>query len=72
MEMLALLREGIAAVIQQEPDMHVVGEASNGFEAVDLFRQRQPDVTLMDLVMPGMDGSARCRRFAPNGRRRVS
>ena len=51
-----LLREGIAAVIQGEPDMCVVAEASNGKEAVERFRALRPDVTLMDLVMPEMDG----------------
>jgi DNA-binding NarL/FixJ family response regulator len=51
-----LLREGIAAVIDGEADMQVVSEANNGVEAIERFRQRQPDVTLMDLVMPEMDG----------------
>lgn len=51
-----LLREGIAAVIQGEPDMQVVGEASNGHEAIEMFRQQRPDVTLMDLQMPDLNG----------------
>jgi DNA-binding NarL/FixJ family response regulator len=51
-----LLREGIAAVIQGEPDMMVVAEANNGLEAIDCYRQHRPDVTLMDLQMPRMDG----------------
>ena len=51
-----LLRDGIAALIGSEEDMEVVGEASNGREAVDLFRKYQPDITLMDLQMPEMNG----------------
>jgi DNA-binding NarL/FixJ family response regulator len=51
-----LLRSGIAALIETQPDMQMVGEASNGSEAVQLHRQLNPDVTLMDLQMPGMNG----------------
>ncbi|MBB6143660.1 DNA-binding NarL/FixJ family response regulator [Silvibacterium bohemicum] len=51
-----LLREGIAAVIQGEPDMELVAEATNGQEAIEGFRIHRPDVTLMDIQMPGMDG----------------
>jgi len=51
-----LLRSGIAALIDTQPDMRMVGEASNGNEAVQLHRQLNPDVTLMDLQMPGMSG----------------
>ena len=51
-----LMREGIAAVLQQHHDMCVVGEASNGAEAVECHAELQPDVTLMDLQMPRMDG----------------
>jgi DNA-binding NarL/FixJ family response regulator len=51
-----LLREGIAAVIQSEGDMVLVAEANNGREALKCFREHQPDVTLMDLLMPEMDG----------------
>ena len=53
-----LLRAGIAAVIGGEPDMTLVGEASNGREAVELFRELRPDVTVMDLQMPELDGIA--------------
>ena len=51
-----LLRSGIAALIATQPDMQLVGEASNGKEAVQLHRQLNPDVTLMDLQMPDMSG----------------
>ena len=51
-----LLREGIAALIVHQADMELVAEASNGREALDLFRQHHPDVTLMDLQMPEMNG----------------
>jgi len=52
----ALLREGIAALVNAEPDMKLVAEASNGQEAVEKFRLHRPDVTLMDLQMPGLNG----------------
>jgi DNA-binding NarL/FixJ family response regulator len=51
-----LLRSGIAAVLQNAEDIVVVGEATNGQEAVESFRIHQPDVTLMDLQMPVMNG----------------
>jgi DNA-binding NarL/FixJ family response regulator len=51
-----LLREGIAAVIKDEPDIVLVAEATNGEEAIERFRLHRPDVTLMDLQMPGMNG----------------
>ncbi|HKR85588.1 MAG TPA: response regulator transcription factor [Terriglobales bacterium] len=51
-----LLREGIAAVLSGETDMTLVAEASNGREAVEQFRAHRPDVTLMDIQMPLMNG----------------
>jgi DNA-binding NarL/FixJ family response regulator len=51
-----LLRDGLAAVINAEADMSLVGEASEGEDAVSLYRRIHPDVTLMDLQMPGMCG----------------
>ena len=51
-----LLREGIAAVIEGQSDMQLVGEAANGLEALQVFRDCRPDVTLMDLQMPEMNG----------------
>ena len=51
-----LLREGIAAVIDGEDDIELVAEATTGEEAIELFRIHRPDVTLMDLQMPGING----------------
>src|SRR5580693_2998770 len=52
----ALLRKGIAALINAEPDMQLVAEASNGQEAIAEFKKHRPDVTLMDLQMPERSG----------------
>lgn len=51
-----LLRKGIAALVNAETDMKLVAEASNGEEAIEKFRSHRPDVTLMDLQMPGLNG----------------
>jgi two-component system, NarL family, response regulator len=67
----ALLREGIAALLNAEPDMKLVAEASNGQEAIEKFRSYRPDVTLMDLQMPGLNGIEAItgiRREFPNAR----
>ncbi|WP_036486495.1 response regulator transcription factor [Myxosarcina sp. GI1] len=62
------MREGLAAVIDFKLDMSVVARACNGHEAVELFRQHQPDVTLMDLRLPEMNGveaiATICAEFA--------
>jgi DNA-binding NarL/FixJ family response regulator len=52
----ALLREGIAALVNAESDMKLIAEASNGKDAIEKFRRHRPDVTLMDLQMPGLNG----------------
>jgi DNA-binding NarL/FixJ family response regulator len=52
-----ILRRGLAALVNSEPDLKLVAEASNGKEAIEAFRSQQPDVTLMDLQMPGLDGT---------------
>src|SRR5713101_670951 len=51
-----LLRQGIAAIINSQPDMLLVAEASSGSEGIQKFRAHQPDVTLMDLRLPDMSG----------------
>ena len=51
-----MFREGLAMVLATQPDMNLVAQASNGREAVQQFRQHHPDVTLMDLQMPEMNG----------------
>ena len=53
----AVVREGLRSIINAEPDMMVVAEARNGQEAIRVFRQHRPDVTLMDLRMPIMKGA---------------
>src|SRR5712692_5836566 len=52
----ALLRTGVANIINQEPDLHVVAEAGNGVDAIAAYERHQPDVTLLDLRMPVMEG----------------
>lgn len=51
-----LMREGLSALMAHEDDMEVIGEAANGEEAINLVRERQPDIVLMDILMPGMNG----------------
>ncbi|MFN2221873.1 MAG: response regulator transcription factor, partial [Candidatus Promineifilaceae bacterium] len=53
-----MVRRGLAAFLQVKPDLQLVGEAHDGAEALDICREVQPDVVLMDLVMPEMDGAA--------------
>jgi DNA-binding NarL/FixJ family response regulator len=52
----ALLRAGFRVIIDAEPDLRVVGEAADGWAAIDVVRRRRPDVVLMDIRMPGLDG----------------
>ena len=66
-----LLRKGIAALVNPEPDMKLIAEASNGSEAIEMFRSHRPDVTIMDLQMPGMGGIEAIHRILsefPNAR----
>ena len=51
-----LLREGLAAIIDSQPDMKLVAQASNGRDAIRMFREHRPDVTLMDVRLPEMNG----------------
>src|SRR5687768_815187 len=52
----ALIREGLRAVLDSQPDCSVIGEASDGLEVVDLVAQLQPDVLIVDLMLPGLGG----------------
>lgn len=51
-----IVREGLVVILDDQPDMTIVGQANDGQEAIDLFRQHQPDITLLDLRMPKVSG----------------
>jgi DNA-binding NarL/FixJ family response regulator len=66
-----VVRDGLVAILDQEHDMEVVAETGNGRQAVDLWNAQRPDVTLMDLKMPGLDGVSAIRAIRaadPNAR----
>ena len=56
----ALVRDGLRAVLESGGEMKVAGEAANGIEAIEMFRRLRPDVALLDISMPEMDGLAVC------------
>ena len=66
-----LVRAGLARLIDSEPDLHVVGEAGTGRDAVELARRLTPDVALLDIRMPVMDGIEATRRIVASGPTRV-
>jgi len=59
----ALLREGIAFLVKSQPDMELIAEASDGMEAIEQFRRHRPDITLMDLRMPNLNGTEAISRI---------
>jgi DNA-binding NarL/FixJ family response regulator len=65
----AILREGVRALLQIQPDLEVVGEASNGTEAIEAVGRLDPDVVLMDIAMPGLGGIEAALELRKQGRR---
>jgi len=58
-----ILREGLRSLLSQQPDLELAGEAASGDEAIALARQLKPDVVIMDVVLPGIDGVEATRRI---------
>jgi two-component system, NarL family, response regulator NreC len=68
----AIVRQGLKLILSANPDLHVAGEAANGREAVDLARKLKPDIVLMDVAMPELNGIEATRQMiADNPRTRV-
>ena len=67
----AVVRQGFKMILGAQPDMEIVGEAGNGREAVELAEQLQPDVVVMDVAMPELNGIEATRRLAASCRTRA-
>jgi len=66
-----VVREGLAAILANYPDIEVIGQAADGNQALEIIKQAKPNVVLLDMVMPGLDGLAtipKIRESAPNAR----
>ena len=66
-----VVREGVRAVLDREPDMDVVGEAADGLEALDLVEELSPDILVLDLSMPGLPGLEVIRRMVESSESKV-
>jgi NarL family two-component system response regulator LiaR len=66
-----VVREGLAAILTNYPDIEVIGQAADGIQALEIVKQAKPNVVLLDMVMPGLDGLAtipKIREIAPSAR----
>ncbi|MEA2390348.1 MAG: two-component system, NarL family, nitrate/nitrite response regulator NarL [Solirubrobacteraceae bacterium] len=67
----ALFREGLAMAIEQRDGLDLVGQATDGLEALEMIQRLEPDVAILDVQMPGVDGLGVCERLAAEGGSKV-